>query len=154
MPLSEDNLEYTLRTEGVEGGETSAIGRIGVEQVTIRKKRLEGTGDVEIDRFSLILFDVRSSELSALHDPIIELIREYIRPNSTITVTGYTDRLGESDYNQRLAEARAEAVARVLRSEAIDVSSVGEADLYGSTLPEARLYTRIVEVVIETPRRP
>jgi outer membrane protein OmpA-like peptidoglycan-associated protein len=120
-----------------------------VDQVTISRKRTEQRGDMEIDRFSLILFDVRSSDISPAGTSIIPVIRDRIQPNSTVTITGYTDRLGDAAYNQQLAENRAATVARTLGTGT--AQGVGQADLYDSSLPEGRLYTRTVNIVIETP---
>ena len=150
IPRTTDPVRFTLLAENGTGASTTAGGRIEVEQITIRRKRVEGRNDVEVDRFSLILFDVRSSDLTPVHRPIIELIRTHIEPTSTVTVTGYTDRLGDATYNQSLAEARAATVATDLGGGSVRAEGIGEADLYNSGLPEARLYTRTVEVVVET----
>ena len=151
IPRTSSPVVYTLDAEDNEGKMAAAQGTIEVEQITIRKKQQEMIDDYVVDRFSLILFDVRSSELNELHEPIIRLIREYIKPASRVKVTGYTDRLGNSDYNQKLAEQRAATVAKALGGTSMTSEGIGEADLYNSDLPEARLYTRTVEVVVETP---
>ena len=151
IPKTGEDLVYRINASDPDGRTATAEGRLGVEQVTIRGKRIAGKEDFQVDRFSLILFDVRSSDLSAMHQTIIDLIRDYIQPNSTVTVTGYTDRLGDAAYNQALAEARATSVSTALGGARVTTEGVGEADLYNDQSPEARLYTRTVEVVIETP---
>lgn len=124
---------------------------IPVEQITIYKKRIERRGDKEIDRFSLILFDVRSAEITATNKRISDIIKSAIKPTSTISITGYTDRLGDQAFNQQLAQSRAQATARVLGSDKAVVRGIGQAQLYDSTFPEGRLYTRTVDIVVETP---
>ncbi|MBK9247658.1 MAG: OmpA family protein, partial [Ignavibacteria bacterium] len=111
----------------------------------------ERRGDKKIDRFSLILFDIRSSEIVGVNHSIIKTIQQYCQPNSSIKITGYSDRLGEAGYNQQLADARALAAAKALEVNNIKVEGIGQAQLYNSSLPEGRMYTRTVEVVIETP---
>lgn len=151
IPRFEGQMDYRLSVTDVRGTVAESRNAIPVEQVTIRKKRTERRGDMEVDRFSLILFDVRSSELLPAHAPIISLIQKEIEPNSTVSVTGFTDRLGDETYNQQLAERRANTVANALKRGALGSAGIGEADLFDSELPEGRLYTRTVEVIIETP---
>jgi outer membrane protein OmpA-like peptidoglycan-associated protein len=152
-PRFQGDMQYALTARDAAGTEGRAEHAIPVEQLTISKKRVERRGDMEIDRSSLILFDVRSAEISSAGAAIIPLIQDRIQPTSTVTVTGYTDRLGDAAYNQQLADGRAAAVAKALGMGAgTGVSKgIGEADLYDSSLPEGRLYTRTVDVVIETP---
>lgn len=151
IPRTGGAMTYTLNVDDREGRTATASGSIPVEVVTIRQKRMERRDDMEIDRFSLILFEVRSSDLTAQQEPIIDLITEYIRPTSTVRVIGFTDRLGDEAYNQTLASNRATTVASALGNATSDVRGIGEADLFDEELPEGRLYTRTVEVVIETP---
>lgn len=151
VPLASAPLEFRLNATDGSGATAGGSGTLDVEQITIRRKQSEGREDVQVDRFSLILFDVRSAELNGTHDPIVELIGGHIRRNSAVTVTGFTDRLGDAAYNAKLADARAASVSGALGHRSTKSVGVGEADLFNSDLPEARLYTRTVEVVVETP---
>lgn len=151
IPRYDADITYTLAVTDSRGSRAESRGMLPVEQVTIRKKRTERRGDKEINRFSLILFEVRSADLMPAHTPIIALIKNYIKPASTVTVTGYTDRLGQTKYNQQLAENRAAAVTKALGRGTAESKGVGQADLFNSDLPEGRLYTRTVDVVVETP---
>ena len=45
-------------------------------------------------------------------------------PNSLIDVYGYTDTVGASDFNQRLSEQRAQAVANYLTSRGVSSSRI------------------------------
>lgn len=154
VPKGNGTMTYTLDVRDADGRTTSAHGSIPVEVTTIRQKRAEGRQDVEVDRFSLILFEVRSSDLTEQQQPVIELIRGSIRPSSTVSVIGYTDRLGDANYNQTLASGRSRTVAQALGTATPQVRGAGEADLFDSELPEGRLYTRTVDVVVETPIAP
>ena len=101
----------------------------------------------------MILFDVRSSEINSDNARIINLIKSYIRPTSTVSVKGLTDRLGNAAQNQSLAEERAKSTAKALgiSTNEQNVRGVGNANLYAPELPEGRLYTRTVEIIVETP---
>ena len=151
MPHFTGDLRYDLSLQDSAGSTTGASRTISLEEITIRKKREERRGDTVINRFSLILFDVGSSEITANNSSIIDVIKTYIKPHSKISVNGYTDRLGETEYNKQLSESRAQAVAATLNSPNISAHGAGQADLYDSALPEGRLYTRTVDIVIETP---
>jgi outer membrane protein OmpA-like peptidoglycan-associated protein len=144
-------IHYTLTVVDSAGMTVSADGLIATEQMTIQRKRVEHRDDREIDRSSLILFDIRSAQLTDASRAILPFITGNITPQSTVTITGYTDRLGEETYNQTLSASRAESVARALGVPSVTARGLGEADLYDSSLPEGRLYARTVEVVIETP---
>ncbi len=152
-PRSEAGLHYSLNCTDSEA-KTAASGYvIPVEQITIHRKRIERRGDKEINRYSLILFEVRSTEINTINKPIISLIKANIAANSMVKIAGYTDRLGDERANQTLAEGRAKttAVALGITGTASEITSQGNAETYNPVLPEGRLYTRTVDVVIETP---
>ena len=152
---SQEPITYTLTVIDEDGNRVERGGRLDVRVLTVATKRREKMADKEVDRFSLILFEIRSSELSRTNESIIGLIKPYIRPNSTIQLTGLTDRSGVASQNQSLAEQRARSAARALGvTERAVVAGVGNAVTYAPELPEGRLYTRTVDIVIETPVAP
>jgi len=151
MPRVATDVRYDLTVKDSLGNSTLASHAISIEQITIRKKREERRGDTVINRFSLILFDVGSAEITSANAPIVQLIKDYIKPLSKVTISGYTDRLGDPAYNVQLSERRAQALAAALSTKNISSKGLGQADLYDASLPEGRLYTRTVDVVIETP---
>jgi outer membrane protein OmpA-like peptidoglycan-associated protein len=152
-PTTEAPVVYKLTVIDEKGAKVETGSEIEVEQLTIHKKRIERIADKEIDRFGLILFDVRSSEINSDNARIINLIKSYIRPTSTVSVKGLTDRLGNAAQNQSLAEERAKSTAKALgiSTNEQNVRGVGNANLYAPELPEGRLYTRTVEIIVETP---
>lgn len=154
-PRSDQPITYRLDVVDDDGNRVEASGVLDVKLLTITRKRTERMADKEIDRFSLILFDVRSADLSASNAAIVDLIKPYVRPSSTVTLTGLTDRLGNVAQNQVLAEDRARTAARALGVASTGIiRGVGNAKTYAPELPEGRLYTRTVDIVIETPVAP
>ncbi len=151
IPTSNAPIQAIVETSNTERNTAHSSTEIPVERITLQSKRRERRGDKQIDRFSLILFDIRSSEIVGVNRSIIKLVQQYCKPNSSIKVTGYSDRLGEAGYNQQLADSRALTTAKALNVNNIKVEGIGQAELYDSSLPEGRMYTRTVEVVIETP---
>jgi outer membrane protein OmpA-like peptidoglycan-associated protein len=125
---------------------------LAIDQVTVQKKRQEKIADKETNRFSLILFDFGKADVGGANKQIVSFIKSKITPDAKIAVTGYTDRVGEADYNQRLSEDRARTTAKSLGITEADVSGVGESVLlYDNNLPEGRFYCRVVNVVVEVP---
>lgn len=152
---SQEPIRYSLTVIDEDGNRVFSDGRLDVSVLTVATKRREKMADKEVDRFSLILFEIRSSELSRSNESIVGLIKPYIRSTSTIQLTGLTDRSGVASQNQSLAEQRARTAARALGvAERAVVAGVGNAVTYAPELPEGRLYTRTVEIVIETPVAP
>ena len=154
-PRSDQPITYRMNVVDDDSNRTEATGVLDVKLLSINRKRTERLADREIDRFSLILFDVRSAELGASNTAIMDLIKPYVRPSSTVTLTGLTDRLGNAVQNQVLAEDRARSAARALGvANTGIIRGVGNATTYAPELPEGRLYTRTVDIVIETPIAP
>ncbi len=151
-PRSESGVNYTLNITDSENKTVTSSNVIPVEQTTIRRKRTERRGDKEINRYSLILFDVRSTEITPANQQVINLIKQNITGTSTVKITGYTDRTGDAKANQSLAEGRAKATASALGipDNPLTITGKGNASTYNAETPEGRLYTRTVDVVVET----
>lgn len=151
--FKQNKLDYSLMVDDIEGLSSVDKGSIPVEYLSIKKKKTERIADKEINRFSLILFDVRSSDINSINKPIIQLIKTYIKPNSSVTVKGFTDKHGDTKKNEKLADERSKSTAKALgfSESSGSVYSQGNADMYSPEYPEGRLYTRTVDVIIETP---
>lgn len=99
--------------------------------------------------YSLILFDFGSFKLRSEHQRTIELVNQRTEHSAEARVLGYTDKLGEADYNRRLSTDRANAVAALLRAKVSETIGYGKGVLlYDNALPEGRFYSR--SVTIET----
>lgn len=154
IPKGKGPLHFQLSTEDVAGGKAAATETLPVEQLTVQTKRTERIADREIDRYSLILFDFDRAELNAPNQRIGQFIRGRIGPEATVAITGYTDRIGEPEHNQRLSEERARATAQALGARPEQAVGRGETTtLFNNDLPEGRFYCRTVTVVVETPIR-
>ncbi len=148
-----NNLQVTLQVRDNKAHifQTQTID-IPLDFVSIQTKRRERIADKEVDRFSLILFDFDKSTLSQANQRITDIIKPYIRPLSSVSITGYTDRMGDAIYNAQLSKLRAQASSQALQAKNVQISGVGEENLlYDNSLPEGRFYSRTVNIVIETP---
>jgi outer membrane protein OmpA-like peptidoglycan-associated protein len=80
------------------------------------------------------------------------MIQKRIQPDSKISITGHTDRVGEFNHNLELSVTRAKALSSGIKSDNILLYGMGENELlYDNDTPEGRFYCRRVDVVIETP---
>ncbi|MCX7909495.1 MAG: OmpA family protein [Ignavibacteria bacterium] len=123
-----------------------------IEVKTIVQKRKEKVEDFELEKFSLILFDFDKATIEGMNKQIVSLINSKVKPNSLVSIVGYTDKTGESEYNRKLSEQRAYSVKSLLKGVKATAYGVGETILlYDNNLPEGRFYCRTVEVVIKNP---
>lgn len=112
----------------------------------------------EISRLSLIVFDFDRADITGVNRTMMEsFVNEAIHPDSRISITGTTDRLGEMDYNKTLSQSRADAAKALLlelKNDALIDSAVGTGASqlkYDNNLPEGRYYCRTVTIVVQTP---
>jgi outer membrane protein OmpA-like peptidoglycan-associated protein len=106
---------------------------------------------------SQVLFDFDEDQLSGSApgalDQVLSAIGE--RPNARVTIEGHTDDVGTADYNQRLSERRAEAVAAYLSKRGVARERLTVRG-FGASRPVApndgedhRRENRRVEIVID-----
>ncbi|TAE24650.1 MAG: OmpA family protein [Candidatus Kapaibacterium sp.] len=153
IPRSEEKMKFSYEVLDADGRSAMPLDSIPVEQVTIRKKRSLRIKDKEIDTYRLILFDFDSPEVGPENAKIIkDLVLANIKPQSTVQVTGFTDKLGSAEVNQRLSEGRARSVANLVPSKQTAAKGFGaKMTIYPNELPEGRFLSRTVEVRVETP---
>jgi outer membrane protein OmpA-like peptidoglycan-associated protein len=99
--------------------------------------------------------DALASGASGALDRVVAAIKA--RPRARVTVEGHTDDVGNAEYNQKLSERRAEAVAAYLAQKGVERGRVTARGL-GARRPAApndsdenRGKNRRVEIVIEEP---
>ncbi|GAB1370634.1 hypothetical protein MASR1M45_06950 [Candidatus Kapaibacterium sp.] len=112
----------------------------------------------ETGRLNLIVFDFDKSELSNFNKLMIQnFVKNEVKQNSKIKITGSTDKLGEENYNLTLSEQRAINVSNYLKSIIPDINiieskGVGFVDgKINNNTPEGRFYSRTVLIEVETP---
>lgn len=140
-----DTVRITIESEGNTVHRT-----LTTELFTLNRKRTERLADKTVDKYSLILFDFDRSDLSAQNKRIAALVKEAIRPESSVSIIGTTDRLGEAGYNRKLSTDRARAAAAALGISAATFGQ-GESEEFPNNLPEGRFYNRTVVITVETP---
>ncbi|MCX7880465.1 MAG: OmpA family protein [Ignavibacteria bacterium] len=151
-------IDYRLKVETIGGKIYRDVGSIPTEYYSQTRKKAENLPDRTVTKFSLVLFDFDKAEVSPQDQATIrKLIIPEIKYNSTVKIYGYTDRIGEFDYNLDLSIRRAEAVKAIIQRERKDVKietfGVGERNLlFDNEIPTGRHLSRTVQVVIVTPR--
>lgn len=144
VPTGKGSMDYVLALRTTDGMGVSTRGSVTVEQQSI---------DKIVGRYSLILFDFDDAEIRPANSRIVGMIRPSIDPEATVEISGYTDRIGERDYNQRLSEGRAKNTARLLDLPDARVEGLGKSVLlYNNDLPEGRFYSRTVTIFVELKR--
>ena len=134
-------------------------GYISVDHSSIIQKRSIEQPDYSIFKYSLVLFDFDSPTLTAQNRNIID---KFIVPNinfaSTIDIYGYTDRIGNRQYNEKLSHQRAMAVSDYIKTKnrnvKINVYGMGnEEEIFDNDLPVGRQLSRTVQIFVITPKK-
>ncbi len=151
-------VDYTFRAWTVKGKRAEVSASAPVEYFSISRKKAEERPDRTISKYSLVLFDFDSPEISQLDkDIMIKSIVPEIKMNSTVQVYGYSDRIGDETYNKNLSLKRANNVKDFLTSKVktakYEVFGVGEAvEIFNNDLPTGRHLSRTVQVYVITPK--
>ena len=152
VPKFPGKIDYLFSVTGSHNDRTSVSGSLDVEQISLRKKKIERMADREIEKFNLLLFDLQSSELNQTNKQIIDLIQKNLNEFSTITIVGHTDRTGETEKNKKLSFERAKSTAKALGVNNAAIRGIAnETILYDNSLPEGRCLSRTVDIIVETP---
>jgi outer membrane protein OmpA-like peptidoglycan-associated protein len=151
-----DSLVATLRVIDGKNQQKTVTQKVAVNTLTLERKREERIGGYIVNRSKLILFDYDKATVSKMNRTIIDEVSKSITPNSKVSIIGYTDALGDPEYNVKLSEQRAESVknafGKVLKDVQVTTKGVGSTQLlFPNDTPEGRFYCRMVQVIIETP---
>lgn len=156
---SQINVEYLLTVTDSSGLKKEVYGSIPVEYLSSTKKRTEQLADKSVSKFSLILFDFDKAELNEENTKIVEEnVVPAIQYNSTVTIIGYSDALGDANYNQKLSQKRADVVKKVLETKVRDAKysakGVGEnVPIFDNNSVIGRHLSRTVQIIVETPKK-
>ena len=112
---------------------------------------------VRVTMTSQTAFETNSSSIKPGFDTTMNKIADVVvrYGKTSLTVVGHTDNVGSNDYNQKLSERRAHAVAQYLEGKRVDpirlaVSGKGEAQPIASNSSESgRQQNRRVEIYVE-----
>jgi outer membrane protein OmpA-like peptidoglycan-associated protein len=148
-----NNFDYTLEvTDTTSQFYTTQIKSIPVEFSSLEDKRKEQNQDTIYQKYNLILFEFNSAEIGPDNQRIVEIIKKRLKTNSEVTVNGYTDIIGDEEYNKNLSKRRAQSSANAINHSNSKVIGHGESKLiYPNDTPEGRFYSRTVVVDVKTP---
>ncbi len=158
LKQSDVPVDYSLFVENIKGKTAMKSGTIPVEYFSFNRKKVEEKPDKVISKYSLVVFDFDSPEISEKDKEILKKnVIPTINYNSTIQIYGYSDRIGDEAYNQKLALRRAESVKKFLepstKSNKIEVYGIGEnIEVYDNDLPIGRQLSRTVQIYVITPK--
>jgi outer membrane protein OmpA-like peptidoglycan-associated protein len=139
---------------------TTKNGEVVKKETTMRIFPLEKAEIIESIRFSVI-YEFNESKSIAIYEKYLsEIVVEKIPMNATVLIKGYTDIIGEDDYNQNLSLARATDVKNTIAESLekrgrtdvkFEIYGYGEDkhfSLFENTYPEERFYNRTVVIDI------
>ncbi len=158
--VAADSLQLTAQVIDSANQRRTVTTTLPFTSLTVDLKRQIGSKDTLIEKFSLILFAFDKANLGPRNRKILKTVIQQIRPNSHITILGYTDRIGLKDYNKKLAAARCKEVMKALEQHGVQPAQISftavgsDYLLYNNDLPEGRSYSRTVQIIIKTPLTP
>jgi len=158
-PATEVSLQLFVQPPGGEEKIFSMADYATGLRAALKKVNAEATPDgIRVRMDAAILFDTAKSDLKPQAREAIQALGEVIAsyPNSTVSVLGFTDSVGDDAYNLMLSEARAESVKAALAGlnpptgVIFETKGLGKARPVASNDTEAgRTRNRRVEVFIK-----
>ncbi len=163
--------EKTGRDAALGAALGGAVGLYMERQEAKLKQQTVGTGievtrDPNTNNIRLVMpesitFDVGQSQIRPAFygtlNQVASTLNEY--GETTVTVNGYASAEGDYDFNQRLSQARADAVASYLAQSGVSrarIQSIGRGiqnPVASNATPEGRAQNRRVELTINAPQR-
>lgn len=149
IPSPTEPAELLVVATDVVHNTAKASASIPVSTLTIHRKKTEHRGNLEVERYSLILFGFNDATVTKQHQEILQIIRNKIRNGASVRVIGMTDVMGSEEHNTLLAQRRAAEVAKALSISASEIEATGaQAPQFSNNLPEGRAYNRTVIIEI------
>jgi outer membrane protein OmpA-like peptidoglycan-associated protein len=153
--LSAGSVSYTLTVFDSAGrGVTSPRRPLPIRLDTTITVASSAGRPEDAAEFLLVTFDFDRAGMTRRGREELESILERVGPGSTVSVTGYTDRLGNVGHNRALATERARRVAASMPPDArVEYRGASPEEApYAGSLPEGRFLSRTVRVVVTKPR--
>lgn len=156
-----DHIEYAIRITDHDGNVfNSPRYRIPIVQKSEAAAQIEAQQDTLFEKFSLMLFDFNSAQLSESNQYLMQRVfsRFQEHPNATIRVLGYCDDIGSEEYNLKLSTDRAKMAYNTLKqmripAERLSFLGYGELNpLFSNATPEGRFLNRTVQIQISYPK--
>ena len=119
---------------------------------------VEKQGYNVVEKYALILFDYDSAVVKDRNRDIVARIAARLReiPTAVVKIAGYTDNIGQPDYNVGLSERRARAVGDQIMRSGVGSGYIMTSEgfgpyhpLYDNAMPEGRALNRTVIVTLE-----
>ncbi len=157
IPQREKNIDVALEVKDKFGNIARDSASIKIEQITVKKKREIRQDDVVFEKYTLVVFDYNSSEITKVQRNIINMIKGKIKSNSSVQIEGYADRTGTGAYNKNLAKDRCNNVLGYLKTEEnkgakFSIHPIGSSKfIYDNDTPVGRSLSRCVRIIIATP---
>lgn len=130
----------------------NVTGRINITINSLEQKERNKANDKRIDKYSLILFDFDKYELNKKNSEILGIVKKNITKDSELIISGYSDKIGDSNYNKTLSKKRTESVSSKFPKNKKELFPYGESIiLFNNNLPEGRFYSRTVTIKAITP---
>lgn len=159
LKANEIPIDYTMIIKSKDGKVSKKIGTIPVEYYSYNRKKSEERPDKVISKYSLIVFDFDSPEISEFDKYILDKnVLPAIKSNSIVQIYGYSDRIGDEKYNQKLSTQRSVKVQEYLQSKVkaakYETYGLGEnIKIYNNDLTTGRQLSRTVQVYVITPKQ-
>lgn len=152
-------VDYTLTMKSKTGKVAKKVGTIPVEFFSYNRKKSEERPDKIISKFSLVVFDFDSPVISDNDKYILDKnVLPNIKSNSTVQIYGYSDRIGDAKYNQKLSLQRAQNVENYIKGKVksanFETYGLGEnIKVYDNDLTIGRQLSRTVQIYVITPKQ-
>ncbi|MEZ4724691.1 MAG: OmpA family protein [Candidatus Kapaibacterium sp.] len=154
LPTEENPLSFKLNLRDSLGTEKSFAGEILTNEKNSSEMSFvqKFVNDAKTEKYNLILFGYNITQLPPVAEVTLNLVKERITDKSQIvSIEGYSDMIGDEDYNVTLSYDRALAVAKALEVSTDKAIGRGKVknEIYDNKLPEGRFYSRSVIVTLK-----
>lgn len=154
LPTEENPLNFNLNVTDSLGTQKSFAGQITREDTNSSNMSFvqKIVNDTKTEKYNLILFGYNIAKLPPVAEVTLNLVKSRITDNTeVVSIEGYSDIIGDEDYNMQLSTDRAITVAKALGvslDKAIGRGKVKD-EVYDNELPEGRFYSRSVIVTLK-----